>query len=95
MESKPISPPEDQSVEATPQASPVMDVVPPPAKADKEDSQLPVDQQEHIKQAESHETRPKPPKTPSSSVALAIVATLIIVLGLAVLATYAYLQTTK
>ena len=38
---------------------------------------------------------PKPPKQPGSGVGLAITATMIIVLGLAALATYAYIQTHK
>jgi hypothetical protein len=39
--------------------------------------------------------KPKVPKQPGNGVALAIIATVVIVLGLAALATYAYLASVK
>lgn len=73
-----------------------MDVVaPPPAeKAEvQQDSpqaeQAPTDKQPH---EEIHEKPPKPPKKSGGGVGLAITATVIIIFGLAALATFAYLQ---
>lgn len=87
-----------------------MDVVtPPPAEHEKPQDdheidpldKLAAEDQADQAAAKKTETKPeaKPPKpkhiASSSGVGLAITATIIIVLGLAVLATYAYLQTAK
>lgn len=74
-------------------SSPVMDIVPPkPAEAPKapfkpEETPTPA----HHKAPETQAIRP--PKDQRSGVGLAIVATIIIVLGLAALFVYAYLRT--
>jgi hypothetical protein len=75
-------------------AAPVMDVAPPPA------SPAPIEElpSEPQNQPDQQANKPsKPPKAgrsdePKSGVALAIVATVIIVLGLAAMATYAYMK---
>ncbi|HEX7633346.1 MAG TPA: hypothetical protein VF401_03400 [Candidatus Saccharimonadales bacterium] len=83
----------------TPRAapSPVMDVVaPPPASPPAEPSASPaVAPVEPKKQAKPAPAPTKPPRQPSNGVGMAIFATVVIVLGLAALATYAYLQTAK
>jgi hypothetical protein len=106
MEQKPASPPEVQN----PPPAPVMDVVPPPALDKSEtaapsDSAVSQDDKPVDPKANDNEkaddkgpakpTTPKPPKQPGNGVGLAIVATVVIVLSLAVLATYAYIKTQK
>jgi hypothetical protein len=93
-----------------PVANPVMDVVSPPPNEDASEPKQapeadPVDKLAADDQAEQATkkiekqpaTKPAAPKHTGDhpGVGLAIVATVIIVLGLAVLATYAYLQTTR
>lgn len=74
---------------------PVMDVQPPaPAPA----PDVPADKQRSKESPEPAKpapkaVKPKAPKQPGSGVGFAIAATVVIVLGLAALATYAYLQT--
>ncbi|HTB48548.1 MAG TPA: hypothetical protein VK712_00515 [Verrucomicrobiae bacterium] len=81
---------------AAPKPGPVMDVVvPPPDKSNspdtaKADTKSPAPESKSIKQAPA---KPTTPKQPSSGTGLAIFATVIIVLGLAALATYAYIKT--
>lgn len=105
MESKP-EPAHEPAKPAA--ASSVMDVVaPPPADADDEAKETdPLDKlaaediaaQKAIAKKADKQPAPKSPtkpKPPGNDVRLAIIATVIIVIGLAALATYAYLQTSK
>lgn len=82
----------------TAKPTPVMDVVPPPAAASES---LPAPDQANantdsaVEQPGSEQQRtkvPKPAKKPNSSVTAAIVATVIIVLGLGILAVVAFLK---
>lgn len=99
MEPHPQTPP---APPATDRPMPVMDVVAaPPESAKPHESAAPADKPTG-KPAEPPKPAPAPkpakpsqPKSPGSGVGLAIFATVIIVLGLAVLATYAYIQTHK
>jgi len=105
-EEKPAEAPQ-QPTEQGPQ-KPVMDVAPPPANdkpADPaqpaqpaeqpvpapNDPNLPPDPQEPLPEAPAPQ-KPAKQKQPGSHVGLAIVATIVIVLGLAALATFAFLQ---
>jgi uncharacterized protein HemX len=71
-------------------SAPVMDVAPPPAP---ETAEAPVETHEEPKADPKKRVPPIPSQAePKSGVALAIVATVFIVISLAGLATYAYLQ---
>jgi hypothetical protein len=86
-------------------------VAPPPVEAEPAPSSQPnaapaendqADKQDQPSEAVAKEVAdqkdkpaPKAPKQPKNGVGLAIMATVLIVLGLAALATYAYLQTAK
>ena len=65
-------------------------VVPPPDKSNSPDTKSPAPESKSVKQALA---KPTTPKQPSSGTGLAIFATVVIVLGLAALATYAYIKT--
>lgn len=69
-----------------PAQAPFMDVVAPPVHA--EPAAAPQDRQQPAKATEA----PKPPKQHKPGVTMAIVATVIIVLGLGLLATFAYIK---
>jgi uncharacterized protein HemX len=69
---------------------PVMDVVPPPVATELPRTGDPKPQPPA--QPKAAPEPPKPPKQPGNGVTAAIVATVIIVLGLALLAVYAYLK---
>lgn len=80
--------------------APVMDVTPPPQAADSRLHHLPKDQITTPSADKQTTATPDKPEQVSSKksrkgVGLAITATVIIVLGLAVLATYAYLKTIR
>ena len=104
-EAAPAPPPAEAS--STPPAATqgqTMDVVPPPEKAAQPAEQPPADSEPGTKEGEKPAEKPVDaqaalkkvaPKQSKSGVTLAIIATVIIVLGLAALATYAYLKTTK
>lgn len=81
------APPQESPTGGTPPSGPVMDVVPPPLAEPK--AKAPA------KPEPAAPVKPAPPKQPGSSVTVAIIATVIIVLGLALLAVYAYLKTQK
>jgi len=76
-----------------PAVAPVMDVVPPPA-ADKPQPAAPNPTPAPAAKP-AKPAKPVTPKQPSNGVGMAITATVIIVLGLAALAVYAYLKTAK
>ncbi|MGC1177378.1 MAG: hypothetical protein WA843_04885 [Candidatus Saccharimonadales bacterium] len=100
MEPQAPQPPEPPKA---PAPAPVMDVVPPPIEkpADQANSSpvpdTPVKQKDakHAAKAAKKAAAKQPtlPKQPGHGVGLAIFATVIIILGLAALATYAYLKT--
>jgi hypothetical protein len=108
MEPKPAPPEEQTNSSPAPNQGQAMDVVaPPPAgESNTEDAvdkaEAPeVSTDETSKDnagSEEEQKKPvanKPPKQPGNGVGLAITATVVIVFGLAALATYAYLKTTK
>ena len=82
-----------------PMSSPVMDVMPPSGSAT--DNRPNVQPTDHLpKQPTTHQTEIKlkaliEQKQPSKGVGMAITATVIIVIAMAVLATYAYLKTAR
>lgn len=79
-----------------PLAHMAMDVVsPPPAteKAPAPEASKPTDEKPKHDPPKKAEHKPSTPKQPGTGVGLAIFATIVIVLGLAALATYAYLKT--
>ncbi len=92
----------DSSTETTPESpkptapAPVMDVVAPPPQEKNEKQplaeQLPDEHKGHLEGHEPVSAKPKTPKSPGSGTGLAISATVIIVIVLAGLATFAYLQ---
>ena len=81
-------------------AQPVMDIVPPrpaelvktPPKEETPPSSVPQQPEAKAQKPAALKT-PKPPKQPRSGVGLAILATVLIILGLGALCTYAYLRT--
>lgn len=86
---------------ATPSHRPVMDVKAPPPE-DGQDAAAPTPPPQSLPDADEHKdkTPAKPAvkklsKKPRDGVTTAIVATVIIVLGLAILATYAFVKTQK
>jgi len=95
---------EPKPEEPKPMSTPVMDIMPPPiAATEGRPYNTPLDQVSEMSAddqpadpANARTSVPKPAATkqPGSGVGLAITATVLIVLGLAVLATYAYLKTT-
>jgi outer membrane biosynthesis protein TonB len=88
--------PEAPTPAEAPKPAPVMDVVPPPAAAPQPDNVEPqVDKPEPKAAAKPPAPKPVTPKRPSTGMTPAIIATVIIVLGLAALAVYAYLKTSK
>lgn len=94
MEDKPVSEPKP----AAPIPTPVMDVVPPPATpaADKAPAEpAPTNAAPTAPAPAVKLAKPVTPKQPSDGVGMAIAATVIIVLGLAILAVIAYLKTAK
>jgi hypothetical protein len=82
-------------MEEKPPAAPVMDVVTPaavkavPADAEPKDKPAPVE----TPKAKVQQKPAKPAKKRGNGVGMAIFATIVIVLGLAAMATYAYLKT--
>lgn len=81
-----------------PLSSFVMDVVSPPQTTEKSapppKESGPVPEKPKKQDSKKHEAKPDVPKK-STGVGLAIFATVVIVLGLAALATYAYLKTVQ
>lgn len=83
-----------------PHPAPVMDVVPPPtsasastpAKAEADPIHLSEHKPEAKHTASTQQPKPGPSKQPNNSVTAAIFATVVIVLGLAGLAVFAYLK---
>ena len=76
---------------------PGQDVAPPPTadkRAEEKPASAPAEAPTDVSAEQPIQERPAPPKPkqPGSHVGLAIVATIIIVLGLAALATFAFLQ---
>ena len=72
-------------------SKPVMDIVPP--KSPETLKEPPKDAVESVDLKPSKTANLKPPKTQSSGVGLAIFATVVIVLALALMVVYAYLRT--
>ena len=68
-----------------------MDIVPP--KTPETLKEPPEDTKESVELKPAKTANPKPPKAQSSSVGLAIFATVVIVLALALMMVYAYLRT--
>ena len=94
MEDKPVSEPKP----AAPIPTPVMDVVPPPAASAADNAPAEAEPAKAAPIAPTPAAKPpKPvvPKQPSDGVGMAIAGTVIIVLGLAILAVIAYLKTAK
>lgn len=78
-----------------PAATPVMDVTPPRQEAQLH--QPPAEEESPEQPTKPHDApkQNKPPKPPKNGVGMAIFATVVIVLGLAALATYAYIKTSR
>lgn len=79
-----------------PLAHMAMDVVSPPPTAEKApapEATKPSEDKPKHESSKKVEHKPARPKQPGTGIGLAIFATIVIVLGLAALATYAYLKT--
>jgi len=95
---EPNQPPNESNPNET-NSAPIMDIAPPPvAPSSSTDQALPEPPKQEAEiphEAPKKQKVTKPPKQPGSGVGLAIVATVIIVLGLGAIAAYAYIQTVK
>jgi len=88
----PAEAPKPDAAAQTKSAAPVMDVVAPPPAVKTEGEVARASEPAPEDTEHKEVVPPKLKKQPGSGVGLAIVATVIIVLGLAVLATFAFLQ---
>ena len=105
MYMEPDSPAETPAPASPAPAKPVMDVMPPPRPIEgvhtppPPPAPEPHDQEESVElkkdepKADKPAAKPKAPKQPHSGLGLIVFATVIIVLGLGAMVTYAYLRT--